>query len=145
MKRSKSIALLTGTTTPVTRDASERSSAGSSRRPMLLIGDEALSPALPDLAARAGRPSPDLAARGSRDFDDSPTAHPASNGGSAQQGSRRWLSDHRNPIYGQVRQSQLCPCTVRTCTFVYVCYAPGPECPHKTVMGPPLQHSPLSL
>ncbi|EIE26959.1 hypothetical protein COCSUDRAFT_46296 [Coccomyxa subellipsoidea C-169] len=88
--------------TPVTRDASERSSAGSSRRPMLLIGDEALSPALPDLAARAGRPSPDLAARGSRDFDDSPVAHSASNGGSAQQGSRRWLSDHRNPIYGQL-------------------------------------------
>lgn len=117
-------------TFPASRETSERSSTANNRRKPLLIDDEALSPAhnlaphasmhspdsatthatrpSPSLAARASIVSPDLATPTSHaiDFDNnenSPTAAFAPNGSSTQPRSRSWLSNHNNPIYGQVR------------------------------------------
>ncbi|BDA43053.1 Gamma-tubulin complex component 2 [Coccomyxa sp. Obi] len=93
-------------TIPASRETSERSSAANNRMKPLLVDDETLSPA-PNLAPHSSMLTPNLATPASHaiDFDNSensPAAAPTPNGSNTQPRSRSWLSNHNNPIYGQL-------------------------------------------
>lgn len=106
---------------PRAEAAPERSSGGAPRRPQLRV---------PDLDAGAQLDSASPAG------DTIPAGHAAAANGNGAQ--RHWLSDHRNPVYGQVR----CACSIPT-IFCPGCSSLEQACctcfsPTSTCLGAPL-------
>ena len=84
----------------LSQDRSGSGSAAALRRPQLRVPDHgagALDPATPS-GREAGNGDTIPAGHGPRE---------GSNGG-----ARHWLSDHRNPVYGQVRGWSRLPCYI---------------------------------